>query len=78
MISSANDLLTRHDLGRSAALCNDGYDAVEGEYYLYENWHIQIRNGVEGHKEDKKSNYCTFDLNSLSGLWKSKFLLYFR
>ncbi len=37
VISSANDLLDCHDLGRFAALCNDGYDAMEGEYYLYQN-----------------------------------------
>jgi hypothetical protein len=40
VISSANDLLTRCDLGRFAALCNEGYDAVEGEYYLYKNWQL--------------------------------------
>ncbi len=34
MISSANDLLTHRDRGRFATLCNDSYDAVEGEYYL--------------------------------------------
>jgi hypothetical protein len=60
VISSASDLLTCRDLGRFAALCNDGYGAVEGEYYLYKNWHssflgsptyIRIRNGVKGHKE---------------------------
>ncbi len=59
VISSANDLLTCCDLGRSVALCNESYDAVEGECYLYKNWqflflgcptYIQIRNGVEGHK----------------------------
>ena len=35
VISSANDLLTRRDLGRFAALCNEGYDAMEGEDYFY-------------------------------------------
>jgi hypothetical protein len=38
VISSARDLLTCRDLGRFAALCNGGYDAVEDEYELYENW----------------------------------------
>jgi hypothetical protein len=38
VISSANDLLTGHDLGRFVALCNESYDVVEGEYYLYKNW----------------------------------------
>jgi hypothetical protein len=66
VISSANDLLTCRDLVRSVALCNESYDAVEGEYYLYEHWqysflgpptYIWIRNCVEGHKEDKESNY---------------------
>jgi hypothetical protein len=38
VISSANDLLTRHDLGRFAALCNNGHESVEGEYNLYKNW----------------------------------------
>jgi hypothetical protein len=38
MISRANDLLIRRDLGRFTALCNEGYDAVEGQYYLYKNW----------------------------------------
>jgi hypothetical protein len=56
---SANDLLTRRDLGRFAALCNNGAKSVEGEYYLYKNWqssfpgcptYIRIRNGVEGHE----------------------------
>ncbi len=70
MISSANGLLTRRDLGRLAVLCNESYDAVEGEYYLYENWqfsflgcptYIRIRNGVEGHEEHKESNYVGSD-----------------
>jgi hypothetical protein len=65
VISSANDLFTHHDLERFAALCNDGHDAVEGEYYLYEHWqssflgcpsYIWIRNGVEGHEEVEGSN----------------------
>ncbi len=38
VISSAHDLLTHRDLERFAALCNESYDAVEGEYYLYKNW----------------------------------------
>ncbi len=59
VISSANDLLTCRDLGRFAALCNDGYGAIEGEYYLYKNWltlflgppttYIWIRNGQGSH-----------------------------
>jgi hypothetical protein len=66
VISSANDLLTHCDLGRFAALCNNGHESVEGEYYLYKNWqflflgcptYIRIRNGVEGHKEVEGSNY---------------------
>jgi hypothetical protein len=65
VISSAHNLLTCYDLDRFAALCNDGYDAVQGEYYLYEHWqssfvgcptYIWIRNGVEGHEEDEESN----------------------
>jgi hypothetical protein len=65
VISSAHSLLTCHDLHRFASLCNDGYDAVQGEYYLYEHWqssfighpaYIRIRNGVEGHKEVKEGN----------------------
>jgi hypothetical protein len=63
VISSAHDLLTHRDLERFVALCNESYDVMEGEYYLYENWqfsflgcptYIQIRNGVEGHEEDKE------------------------
>jgi hypothetical protein len=67
VISSAHNLLTCRDLHRFASLCNDGCDAVQGEYYLYKHWqslfvgrpaYIQIRNGVEGegHKEDKESD----------------------
>jgi hypothetical protein len=65
VISSAHNLLTHCDLDRFMPLCNDGYDAVQGEYYLYEHWqslfvgcpaYIQIRNGVEGHKEEEESN----------------------
>ncbi len=76
VISHANHLLTRRDLGRFAALCNEGYDAVEGEYYLYKNWqflflgcptYIRIRNGVEGHKEVEGSNYVGSDDESYSG-----------
>jgi hypothetical protein len=66
MISHAYHLLNCHDLGGFAALCNQSFDAVEGEYYLYKNWqflflgpptYIRIRNGVKGHEEDKESNY---------------------
>jgi hypothetical protein len=80
VISSANDLLTRRDLGRFAALCNYRYDAMEGEYYLYKNWqflflgcptYIQIRNGVEGHKEVEESNYVGSDDESWGGSTKS-------
>ncbi len=65
VISSANDLLTHRDLGRFTALCNGGYDAVEGEYYLYKNWQFSflgrptyhwIRNGVKGHEEVEGNN----------------------
>jgi hypothetical protein len=65
VISSAHNLLNCHDLHKFASLCNDGCDAVQGEYYLYEHWqslfvghptYIWIRNGVEGHKEDEESN----------------------
>ncbi len=65
VISSANNLLTPCDLGRFAALCNNGHKSVEGEYYLYKNWqssffgcptYIWIRNGVKGHKEVEGSN----------------------
>jgi hypothetical protein len=83
VISSANDLLTRHDLGRFAALCtNEGYDAMEGEYYLYKNWqfsflgcptYIWIRNGVKGHEEDKKSNYVGSNDGSWGGSIESTF-----
>jgi hypothetical protein len=76
VISSANDLLTCHDLGRFAALCNEGYDAVEGEYYLYKNWqflflghptYIWIRNVVKGHKEVEGSDYVGSDDESWGG-----------
>jgi hypothetical protein len=65
VISSAHNLLTHPDLERFVALCNDGYDALEGEYYLYKNWqssflgrptYIWIRNGVKGHEEVEGSN----------------------
>jgi hypothetical protein len=65
VISGARNLLTCRDLERFAALCNDGHDAVEGEYHLYKNWqslflghptYILIRNGVKGHKEDEGGN----------------------
>jgi hypothetical protein len=74
LISSANDLLTCRDLGRFMALCNEGYDTVEAEYYFYKNWqfsflgrptYVPIRNGVKGHKEDKESNY----VGSHDGSW---------
>jgi hypothetical protein len=63
VISIANDLLTCHALGRFAALCNEGYDAVEGEYYLYKNWqflflgrstYIWIRNGLRVTRKSKE------------------------
>jgi hypothetical protein len=92
VISSANDLLTCCDLGRFAALCNDGYDAVKGEYYLYENWqflflgcptYIRIRNGIEGHKEAEGKDYVGSDNESWDGSTKStggceSFLAYHR
>jgi hypothetical protein len=74
VISCANHMLTRRDLGGFAALCNQSFDAVEGEYYLYKNWqfsffgpptYIWIRNGVKGHEEDKESNY----VGSNDGSW---------
>jgi hypothetical protein len=76
VISSAHDQLTHRNLERFAALCNESYDVVEGEYYLYKNWqflflgcptYIRIRNGVEGHKEDKESNYVGSDNGSWGG-----------
>ncbi len=80
VISSANDLLTRHDLERFVALCNDGYDAMEVGYYLYKNWqflflgrptYIRIRNGVEGHEEDKESDYIGSNNESWGGSTES-------
>jgi hypothetical protein len=80
VISRANHLLTRCDLGGSGALCNQSFDAVEGEYYLYKNWqfsflgpptYIRIRNGIEGHEEDKESNYVGSDNGSWGGGVKS-------
>ncbi len=65
VISSANNLLTCHDLGRFAALCNNGHESVEGEYYLNKNWqslflgstaYIWIRNGAKGHKEHHRTS----------------------
>jgi hypothetical protein len=65
VISSAHNLLSCRDLDRFASLFNDGYDAIQGEYYLYKHWqssfvgrptYIRIRNWVEGHKEDEESN----------------------
>jgi hypothetical protein len=73
VISSANDLLTHHDLGRFVALCNNSHKSVEGEYYLYKNWqfsflgcptYIQIRNGVG-------SNYVGSNDKSWGGSTKS-------
>ncbi len=73
MISSANDLLTCHDLGRFAALCNNGHKFIQGEYYLYKNLqsllhgrptYIQIRNGFEGHEEVEGSDYVGSDNKS--------------
>jgi hypothetical protein len=74
--SSANYLLTHRDPGRSAALCNEGYDAVEGEYFLYKNWqflflggptYIRIRNEVMGYKEVEGSNNVGSDNESWGG-----------
>ncbi len=42
VISRANRLLTCRDLGGFAALCNQSFDAVEGEYYLYKNWQFSF------------------------------------
>jgi hypothetical protein len=78
--SSTNDLLTCRDLERFAALSNEGYDAVEGEDYLCKNWqfsflgcptYIRIRNGVEGHEEDKESDYVGSNDESWGGSIKS-------
>ncbi len=72
VISRANHLLTRRDLGGFAALCNLSFDAVEGEYYLYKNWqfsflgpptYIWIRND----EEDEESNYVGSDDGSWGG-----------
>jgi hypothetical protein len=80
VISSANDLLTRHDLGRFAALCNNGHEFVEGEYYPYKNWqflflgrptYIRIRNGVKGNEEVEGSNYVGSDDESWGGSTES-------
>ncbi len=80
VISSTHDLLTHCDLERFVALCNESHDAVEGEYYLYENWqflflgcptYIWIRNGVKGHKEDEEINYVGSDDGSWGGSIKS-------
>jgi hypothetical protein len=74
VISRAIHLLTRCDLEGFAALCNQSFGAVEGEYHLYGNWqflflgpptYIWIRNGVKGHEEDKESNY----VGSNDGSW---------
>jgi hypothetical protein len=76
VISSTHDLLTHRDFERFAALCNESYDAVEGEYYLYKNWqfsflgrptYIRIRNGVEGHKEGEESDNMGSDNGSWGG-----------
>jgi hypothetical protein len=80
VISHAYHLLTRRYLGGFAALCNQGFDAMEDEYYLYKNWqflflgpptYIWIRNGVEGHEEDKESNYVGSNNGSWGGGVKS-------
>jgi hypothetical protein len=80
VISSANDLLTCRDPKRFAALCNEGYDAMEGEYYLYKNWlflflgrpsYIRIRNGVKGHEEVEESDYVGSDNESWGDSIKS-------
>ncbi len=64
VISCANHLLTRRDLGGFAALHNQSLDAVEGEYYLYKNWqflflgpptYIWIRNGVKVMRRTKRA-----------------------
>jgi hypothetical protein len=34
VISHANHLLTRRDFGGFTALCNQSFNAMEGEYYL--------------------------------------------
>jgi hypothetical protein len=74
VISSANDQLTCRDIGRFAALCNNGHKSVEGEYYLYGNWqslflgcptYIWIRNGVKSHEEVEGSN----DVESNNESW---------
>jgi hypothetical protein len=76
VISSTNGLPTCRDLVRLATLCNEGYDAVEGEYYLYENWqflflgcptYIRIRNEVEGQEEVEGSNYIGSNNESWGG-----------
>jgi hypothetical protein len=76
VISSAHNLLTCRDLGRFAALCNNGHESVEGEYYLYKHWqssflggptYIWIKNGVEGHKEAEESNDEGSDNKSWGG-----------
>jgi hypothetical protein len=76
MISSANDLLTCRDLERFVALCNNGHESVEGEYYLNKNWqfsllgcptYIKIRNGVKGHEEVEGSDYVGSNGKSWGG-----------
>jgi hypothetical protein len=76
VISSAHNLLIHHDLERFAALCNDGHQSVEREYYLYEHWqssflgcptYIRIRNGVKGHKKVVESNNEGSNDESLGG-----------
>jgi hypothetical protein len=80
VISRANHLLTCCGFGGFAALCNQSFHAMEGEYYLYKNWqflflgpltYIQIRNGVEGHEEDEESNYVGSNDGSWGGSVKS-------
>jgi hypothetical protein len=80
VISSTNDLLNCRDLGSFPALCNNGHESMEGEYYLYKNWqflflgcptYIWIRNGVKGHKEVEGSNYVGSNNKSWGGSIKS-------
>jgi hypothetical protein len=80
VISSANDLLTRRDLGRFMSLCNNCHQSMEGEYYLYKNWqflllerptYIWIRNGFKGHKEVEGSNYVGSNDKSWGGSTES-------
>jgi hypothetical protein len=90
VISSAHNLHTCHDLERFAAMCNNGHESVEGEYYLYKNWqssflgrptYIRIRNGVEGHekvegREDKGSDNESWGGSIKSTCGCNYFLMY--